>query len=64
MVTNIGFFHLMLLLVLLVIDVLDLAGPNVSPGAHTFSLADDTWILDSSWFAAFRSFAFDQTLTD
>ena len=54
----------MLLLVLLVIDVLDLAGPNVPPGAHTLGLADNAWILDSSWFAAFRSFAFDQTLTD
>ena len=54
----------MLLFVLLVIDVLDLASANISPGAHTFRLADDAWILDSSWFAAFRSFAFDQTLTD
>ena len=54
----------MLRLVLLAIDVLNLASADVPSGAHTLGLADDTRILDSSWFAALCSFAFDQTLTD
>ena len=54
----------MLRLVLRLIDVLDFTSSNVSPGAHTLGLADNAWILDSSWFAAFCSFVFDQTLLD
>ena len=54
----------MLWLVLRAIDVLDLASPDVPPGADSLRLADDARILDSPWFARLCFFAFDQTLRD
>ena len=58
------FFHLVLWLVLRAVDVLDFASPDVPPGADTLRLADDAWILGSSWFAGLCFFVFDQTLRD
>ena len=54
----------MLWLVLRAVDVLDLASPDVPPGADSLRLADDARILDSPWFARLCFFAFDQTLRD
>ena len=57
------FFHLMLRLVFPVIDVLNLASPDVPHCADTLSLAHHARII-FSWFATLCSFAFDQTLLD